>query len=47
VVEVEHCGLCHSDLAIRGNEWGFSQFTAVLGHEAVGRVVAVGRAAEG
>ena len=46
-VEVEHCGLCHSDLSIRNNDWGFSQFPAVLGHEAVGRVVEVGRAAKG
>ena len=41
-VEVEHCGLCHSDLSVRNNDWGFSQFPAVLGHEAVGRVVEVG-----
>ena len=46
-VEVEHCGLCHSDISIRNNDWGFSQFPAVLGHEAVGRVVEVGRAAKG
>src|SRR5262245_33827739 len=46
-VEVEHCGLCHSDLSIRNNDWGFSRFPAVLGHEAVGRVVEVGRAAKG
>ena len=46
-VEVEHCGLCHSDLSIRDNDWGFSRFPAVLGHEAVGRVVEVGRAAKG
>src|SRR3954452_5581795 len=46
-VEVEHCGLCHSDLSIRNNDWGFSQFPAVLGREAVGRVVEVGRAAKG
>jgi uncharacterized zinc-type alcohol dehydrogenase-like protein len=46
-VQVEHCGLCHSDLSVRNNDWGFSQFPAVLGHEAVGRVVAVGSAAKG
>jgi uncharacterized zinc-type alcohol dehydrogenase-like protein len=46
-VQVEHCGLCHSDLSVRNNEWGLSQFPAVLGHEAVGRVVAVGPAAKG
>lgn len=46
-VEVEHCGLCHSDLSMLNNEWGMSQFPAVFGHEAVGRVVAVGSAAKG
>ena len=46
-VRVEHCGLCHSDLSILGNDWGFSRFPAVLGHEAVGTVVEVGRAAKG
>ena len=46
-VQVEHCGLCHSDISVLNNDWGFSQFPAVLGHEAVGRVVEVGRAAKG
>ena len=46
-VRVEHCGLCHSDLSMLNNDWGWSRFPAVLGHEAVGTVVAVGRAAKG
>jgi alcohol/geraniol dehydrogenase (NADP+) len=46
-VQVEHCGLCHSDISVLNNDWGLSQFPAVLGHEAVGRVVEVGRAAKG
>lgn len=46
-VAVEHCGLCHSDLSMLNNDWGMSQFPAILGHEAVGRVVAVGSAAKG
>lgn len=46
-VAVEYCGLCHSDLSMRNNEWGFAQYPAVLGHEAVGRIVAVGSAAKG
>src|SRR4051812_26599099 len=41
-VAVEHCGLCHSDLSVFNNEWGISQFPAVLGHEVVGRITAVG-----
>jgi len=46
-VAVEHCGLCHSDLSVFNNEWGISQYPAVLGHEVVGRVTAVGSAAKG
>jgi len=37
-VEVEHCGLCHSDLSVLTNEWGLSQYPATLGHEVIGRV---------
>jgi alcohol/geraniol dehydrogenase (NADP+) len=46
-IEVAHCGICHSDLSVLDNEWGNSQFPAVLGHEVVGRVTAVGAAAKG
>jgi uncharacterized zinc-type alcohol dehydrogenase-like protein len=46
-VQVEHCGLCHSDLSVLNNDWGSSHFPAVLGHEAVGRVVELGPAAKG
>lgn len=46
-VEVEYCGLCHSDLSVLNNEWGFSSYPAVLGHEVIGKVVAVGSAAKG
>lgn len=46
-VQVEHCGLCHSDLSVLKDEWGMSQYPAILGHEAVGRVTALGPAAKG
>lgn len=46
-VEVEHCGICHSDLSVLNNEWGNSIYPAVLGHEIVGRVAAVGSAVKG
>jgi len=42
LLEVEHCGLCHSDLSMIDNAWGMSSYPLVPGHEAVGRVVAVG-----
>src|SRR5205085_3223884 len=46
-VAIEHCGLCHSDLSVLNNEWGISQYPAVLGHEVVGRITAVGPNAKG
>jgi len=46
-VKVENCGLCHSDISMLNNDWGFSQYPAVLGHEVIGRVIAVGSAAKG
>jgi uncharacterized zinc-type alcohol dehydrogenase-like protein len=41
-IVVENCGLCHSDLSVLNNEWGISQYPAVLGHEVIGRVTALG-----
>jgi uncharacterized zinc-type alcohol dehydrogenase-like protein len=46
-VKVEYCGICHSDLSVKDNDWGNSQYPAVLGHEVIGRVVAVGDHAKG
>ena len=46
-IAVEHCGLCHSDLSILNNEWGISQYPAILGHEVIGRVTAMGPNAKG
>jgi D-arabinose 1-dehydrogenase-like Zn-dependent alcohol dehydrogenase len=42
VVEVEACGVCHRDLLDRGGRFPFIQLPITPGHEAVGRVVAVG-----
>jgi alcohol/geraniol dehydrogenase (NADP+) len=46
-VAVEHCGLCHSDLSVLNNDWGISEYPAILGHEVVGRVTAIGPNAKG
>lgn len=45
-VQVDYCGICHSDLSMIDNEWGFSQYPLVAGHEVIGRVVALGSAAQ-
>ncbi len=41
-IQILYCGVCHSDLHFSRNEWGFTQYPAVPGHEIVGRVTAVG-----
>ena len=41
-IEILYCGVCHSDLHFSRNEWAFTQYPAVPGHEIVGRVTAVG-----
>ncbi|HYE34263.1 NADPH-dependent aldehyde reductase Ahr [Methylocaldum sp.] len=46
-IAVEYCGICHSDLSVIDNEWGISTYPVVPGHEAVGRVVALGDQAKG
>ncbi|MBI1190361.1 MAG: alcohol dehydrogenase catalytic domain-containing protein [Tepidisphaera sp.] len=41
-IAVESCGICHSDLSLLNNDWGITSYPFVPGHEAVGRIVAVG-----
>jgi uncharacterized zinc-type alcohol dehydrogenase-like protein len=41
-IEILYCGVCHSDLHFARDEWHFTQYPAVPGHEIVGRVTAVG-----
>lgn len=41
-IEILYCGVCHSDLHTARNDWGFTVYPAVPGHEIVGRVTKVG-----
>jgi alcohol/geraniol dehydrogenase (NADP+) len=41
-IKISHCGVCHSDIALIDNDWGFSKYPFIPGHEIVGTVVAVG-----
>ncbi|WP_411361193.1 NAD(P)-dependent alcohol dehydrogenase [Pseudidiomarina sp. YC-516-91] len=41
-IEIEYCGVCHSDLHQARNEWGGTVFPCVPGHEIVGKVTRVG-----
>lgn len=41
-IEILYCGVCHSDLHTARNDWGFTVYPAVPGHEIVGKVTKVG-----
>jgi len=41
-IQIQFCGVCHTDLHIARNEWGGTTYPCVPGHEIVGRVVKVG-----
>ncbi|MFA3792406.1 NAD(P)-dependent alcohol dehydrogenase [Aliiglaciecola sp. SL4] len=41
-ISVESCGICHSDLSMLDNEWGYTQYPFVPGHEVVGVINAIG-----
>ncbi len=42
VVEIQYCGVCHSDIHSVRNEWQNAVYPMVPGHEIIGRVTAVG-----
>lgn len=41
-IDILYCGVCHSDLHTARNDWGFTTYPAVPGHEIVGKVTRVG-----
>jgi uncharacterized zinc-type alcohol dehydrogenase-like protein len=46
-IKILFCGVCHSDLHQTRDEWGFSRFPMVPGHEIIGTVTAIGNAVTG
>ncbi|MCY7377100.1 MAG: NAD(P)-dependent alcohol dehydrogenase [Pyrinomonadaceae bacterium] len=42
LIEIQFCGVCHSDIHQARNEWGNSMYPMVPGHEIVGRVAQIG-----
>ena len=42
VIQITHCGVCHSDLHQARDEWSGTRYPCVPGHEIVGRVTKVG-----
>ncbi|XP_006353145.1 probable mannitol dehydrogenase [Solanum tuberosum] len=45
-LKILYCGICHTDLHQLKNEWGFSKYPMVPGHEIVGEVTEVGSKVE-
>lgn len=41
-IDILYCGVCHSDLHTARNDWGWTRYPIVPGHEIIGRVLAVG-----
>jgi uncharacterized zinc-type alcohol dehydrogenase-like protein len=46
-IDVLYCGICHSDLSMLHNDFHMTQYPFVPGHEAIGKVAAIGRDARG
>jgi alcohol/geraniol dehydrogenase (NADP+) len=41
-VDVLNCGICYSDVSMIDNDWGFSSYPIIPGHEIIGTVRSVG-----
>ncbi len=41
-IAVETCGLCHSDLSMKNNDWEITAYPFIGGHEVVGKVIGKG-----
>ncbi len=41
-IDVDYCGICHSDLSMFHNHWEMTSYPLVPGHEVAGRIAAVG-----
>lgn len=43
LIQIDYCGICHSDIHTARGEWGPTHYPCVPGHEIVGRVLEVGK----
>ncbi|MCF2500401.1 NAD(P)-dependent alcohol dehydrogenase [Dyadobacter chenhuakuii] len=41
-IEIQYCGVCHSDIHTARNEWRGTIYPCVPGHEIVGKIISVG-----
>lgn len=42
-IDVQYCGICHSDLSMINNEWNLTQYPIVPGHEIIGTISSSGK----
>lgn len=47
VIDILYCGVCHTDLHFARNDWGYTPYPVVPGHEIIGRVTSVGSQVSG
>ena len=43
LIDIQYCGVCHSDIHTAWNEWPGTHYPCVPGHEILGRVLRVGK----
>lgn len=43
LIEIDYCGVCHSDIHQVKNEWGHSTYPMIPGHEIVGHITKIGK----
>lgn len=41
-IDILYCGVCHSDIHAKNNDWGNAKYPIVPGHEIIGKVVTTG-----
>lgn len=44
LIDIQYCGICHSDIHTVNSDWGPTNYPCVPGHEIIGRVKEVGSA---
>ena len=42
LIDIQYCGICHSDIHTARNEWGGTRYPVVPGHEIIGKVAQIG-----
>ena len=42
-IQVQYCGICHSDQSMLTNEWRMTRFPFVPGHEVIGKITQAAR----